>query len=470
MPSTYTTNGGIEKIATGEQSGTWGTTTNLNFDIIDRLHSGVGTIDLSSSGAAHTLTTTDGTLSDGMYKVLVLSGATQACTITVSPNDAQKLYFVDNNSGQDCTFSQGSGANVTIGNGKTGIIFCNGAGSGAAVNQIIDTTSLVDFGVTATSGELNYVDGVTSAIQTQIDSKANIANPTFTTGITSPQVDVTAQGDLRLQDTSGGQYVALQAPSTVSSSYTLTLPAADGSASQVLATNGSGVLSFAAPGNPVDYQEFTSSGTYTKPSGVNYIYVEAIGGGAGGGGAAFSGDRRGGGGGGEFTKQLLRASDVSSSVSVTIGAGGAGGAAGGNNGSVGGSTTFGSYVTSRGGGYGSAISGGYSPGDIDASLLPFPNAAYGGGGTGAFEQFNGGSTTYGGGGGGSNVGSGADGSGSGAVTTGGTSVYGGAGGAGGNASTAPQNGTAPGGGGGGGYRSTDAGGSGAAGRVRVWGW
>ena len=67
MASTYT-GSGIEKIATGEQSGTWGTTTNTNFDILDRLINGVGTITLS--GTTHTLTTTDGTLSDGMFKVL----------------------------------------------------------------------------------------------------------------------------------------------------------------------------------------------------------------------------------------------------------------------------------------------------------------------------------------------------------------------------------------------------------------
>jgi len=172
MPSTYTTNGGIEKIASGEQSGTWGTTTNTNFDIIDRLTSGVGTIDLSSSGAAHTLTTTDGALSDGMYKVLVLTGATQACTVTVSPNNAQKLYLVDNNSGQSCIFSQGSGSNVTVENGKTAVIYCDGAGSGAAVNQIIDTSSLADFGVTSSSAELNLLDGSSAA--TIVNSKGVI--------------------------------------------------------------------------------------------------------------------------------------------------------------------------------------------------------------------------------------------------------------------------------------------------------
>jgi len=141
MPSTYTTNGGIEKIASGEQSGTWGDTTNLNFDIVDRITNGVGTINLSSSGAAHTLTTTDGTLSDGMYSVLLLTSASQACTITVAPNTAQKVYFVKNSSGYTCTFSQGSGANVAVANGATAILFCNGAGSGAVVTSIAEDLS-----------------------------------------------------------------------------------------------------------------------------------------------------------------------------------------------------------------------------------------------------------------------------------------------------------------------------------------
>ena len=73
MPSTYTDNGGIEKIGLGEKAGAWGTTTNNNFDIIDRLTNGVGAITLS--GTTHTLTTSDGSLSDGMFKVLVLGGS-----------------------------------------------------------------------------------------------------------------------------------------------------------------------------------------------------------------------------------------------------------------------------------------------------------------------------------------------------------------------------------------------------------
>lgn len=166
MASTWTTNIAIEKIADGEKTDTWGQITNRNFDIVDRATSGVGTIDLSSSGAAHTLSTTDSTvgdsLDDGQYRVLVLDGATEDCTITVSPNDASKFYLVDNDSGYDVTFTQGTGANVTISNGATGVIYCDGAGAGAAIKAIIDETTLTTLGITATAAELNILDGVTA--------------------------------------------------------------------------------------------------------------------------------------------------------------------------------------------------------------------------------------------------------------------------------------------------------------------
>ena len=148
MGSTFTDNGGIEKIGLGEQAGSWGTTTNTNFDIIDRLINGVGAITLS--GTTHTLTTSDGSLSDGMFKVLVLGGSPSGTnTITISPNNADKLYFVKNGSGQSVTFTQGSGANVTIANGNGAIIFADGAGSGAAVTDLtaLFTTSQAIDGV-----------------------------------------------------------------------------------------------------------------------------------------------------------------------------------------------------------------------------------------------------------------------------------------------------------------------------------
>lgn len=135
MPSTYTQNLGVEKPGTGEQTGTWGDTANRNFDVFDRAINGVVT--LSLSGTSSTLTTTDGALSDGQYKILALAGTPSgAHTITISPSDAQKLYFVLNTSGQSVIFTQGSGGNVTIANGDTKIIYSDGAGAGAAVVDV----------------------------------------------------------------------------------------------------------------------------------------------------------------------------------------------------------------------------------------------------------------------------------------------------------------------------------------------
>ena len=193
--ATYTTNGGIKKIATGDESGTWGTSTNTNFDILDRITNGVGSITLT--GTTHTLTTSDGTLSDGMFKVLVLGGSPSGTnTITVAPNDAQKLYFIKNGSGQDAVISQGSGANVTVGNGDSAIVYCDGAGAGAAVadissdfgalaasNNLSDlasaTTALTNLGLTATAAEINYNDittlGTVQASKTvTADSNGNV--------------------------------------------------------------------------------------------------------------------------------------------------------------------------------------------------------------------------------------------------------------------------------------------------------
>jgi hypothetical protein len=205
MPSTYTTNGGIEKIASGEQSGTWGQTTNDNFDIIDRITNGVGSITLS--GTSSNLQTADGSLSDGQYKVLVLGGSPSGThTITVLPNDAQKLYFVVNNSGQSVIFDQGSGSNVTIPANKNDIIYCDGGGASAAVSSLIDdldligymqsannlsdvanaATALTNLGVTSTAAELNLLDGSTAG--TIVNSKGVIYGSSGEVNATTLQI------------------------------------------------------------------------------------------------------------------------------------------------------------------------------------------------------------------------------------------------------------------------------------------
>jgi len=141
MASTYTGNLGIEKPGSGEQSGTWGDTTNTNFDIIDRAINGV--LSLSLSGTSSTLPTSDGALSNGGFKVLVLTGSpsgTHTIIIgasTTDGNDQDKLYLVKNSSGQTVIFQQGnaSGSTASIVNGETAWIFADGAGIGASVEK-----------------------------------------------------------------------------------------------------------------------------------------------------------------------------------------------------------------------------------------------------------------------------------------------------------------------------------------------
>lgn len=211
--ATYTTNSGIKKIATGDESGTWGTSTNTNFDIIDRIAAGVGSITLS--GTTHTLTTSDGTASDGQYHVLLLGGSPSGTnTITVAPNDTKRMYFVKNNSGQSAVFSQGSGANVTVANGASAIIYCDGAGSGAAV---------VDLGASLPlSGALLAANNL-----------SDVANA----GTSRSNLGLAIGTNVLAYDAN------LQAFVTA-----LTLPTSDGSNGQALVTNGSGTVSFGSAG------------------------------------------------------------------------------------------------------------------------------------------------------------------------------------------------------------------------------
>ena len=261
MASTYTSNLGVEKIGAGEQAGTWGNTTNNNLDIIDRAINGVGAITLS--GTTHTLTTSDGTLSDGGFKVLVFGGSPSGTnTVTISPNDQDKLYIVQNSTSQSITFTQGSGGNVGLAAGSKKIIYADGAGSGAAV---VDVTSALDIAsprisgtaVTSTATELNIVDGDTSATSTTV---ADADRVVFNDAGTMKQVAVTDMSTYYNAN-------AFLVPSAITSSGTLTPSAAKSIYQKVDTSGGNITLTLAigslAIGQYIIVDKTSSSNTLT---------------------------------------------------------------------------------------------------------------------------------------------------------------------------------------------------------------
>ena len=170
MPSTYVNNLRLEEMATGEKSGTWGTITNSNLELVGEAL-GYGTEALASDADA-TITMADGA-SDGIRSlyVKITSGVslTTTRTITLAPNTVSKVWIIENatSGSQSITISQGSGSNVTIGNGQVAIVYTDGGGASAnvvdALTDInIPSLYLAGTQVTSTAAELNILDGVTS--------------------------------------------------------------------------------------------------------------------------------------------------------------------------------------------------------------------------------------------------------------------------------------------------------------------
>jgi len=176
MASSFTTNFAIEKPATGEQSGSWGDTTNFNFDLFDRL-AGYKSITLSNTSSTLTVRPTSpsqgsSNVEDGMYRAIKFVDGGDiggTVTLTVGPNTSATFFLFQNalSGSRDITVTQGSGANATITNGQTAMLYCDGAGSGAAVVSISDSLAMsspkITGGTITGITDLAVADGGTGA-------------------------------------------------------------------------------------------------------------------------------------------------------------------------------------------------------------------------------------------------------------------------------------------------------------------
>ena len=147
--ATYVNDLRLKEITTGDESGTWGTSTNTNLELIAEAFS-FGTEAITTNADTHTTTIADGSTDPGRSLYLKYTGTLDsACTITIAPNTVSKLWFIENGTtgSQNIIISQGSGANITIPAGDTKAIYSDGAGSGAAMVDAFASLNVVDLKV-----------------------------------------------------------------------------------------------------------------------------------------------------------------------------------------------------------------------------------------------------------------------------------------------------------------------------------
>lgn len=139
--ATYSSTNGIKLISTGDEAGTWGTSSNVNWQITDVAANGFVSIALAATTYTLPVDAQPSAAQDGHYKAIKFTGTPGGtCTVTLEQNDRARMYMLVNSTNQTIIVTQGSGANVTISAGGSAIVLANGAGSGAAVEEF-DTTA-----------------------------------------------------------------------------------------------------------------------------------------------------------------------------------------------------------------------------------------------------------------------------------------------------------------------------------------
>ena len=252
MASSYSTDLKLELMVTGEKAGLWGDITNTNLNILQQAICGYEQVSVNATNAI-TLAFTNGALSNGKNAILDFTGTPSANATVNIPDGVEKSYIIKNSTSGSSTLT----IKTTSG---TGVSF-SGTDKGYKL--------LYSDGTNVTSIALASPPGG-SDTQIQFNSGGTAFGGSANLTWDGTNVVLGATGALRLGDTTGGEYVGLKAPGTVSSSYTLTLPTATGTADQILVTDGSGNLSFTDNSGGTSWQAVKTTG-FTAVAGEGYF-------------------------------------------------------------------------------------------------------------------------------------------------------------------------------------------------------
>ena len=217
--ATYVNDLRLKEIATGDESGTWGSSTNTNLELISEAFS-FGTEAITTNADPHPTTIADGSTDPGRSIFLQYTGTLDStCTITIGPNTVSKLWFIENatSGSQSIIISQGSGANITIPTGQTKAVYSDGAGSGAAIVDALvdlDLTGTTTVAALTASGNVEVAGGSTNGVAIS-QGAISIKN-----GGAQSYIDFYCES-------SNAHYARILAPahSAFSGNITLTLPA-----------------------------------------------------------------------------------------------------------------------------------------------------------------------------------------------------------------------------------------------------
>ena len=253
MPSSYSTDLKLELMVTGEQAGLWGDKTNTNLNLVQQAVAGYEEVDIASATTT-TLAMTNATLSNARNAVIKLTGSIgEAKTVEIA-SGIEKMYVILNGTtgAYTVTFKVTGQTGVTWATDDKGtkLVWSNGT-------DIIDSA----LGVSTSPGG--------SDTQLQYNNSSAFGGAT---GLTTDgtNLNILSQGDLRLQDTTGGEYIAHQAAGTTVT-YTVTWPAGVATeAGQALTSSTGGALSWTTLSGGTSWQAVKTTG-FTAAAGEGYF-------------------------------------------------------------------------------------------------------------------------------------------------------------------------------------------------------